>query len=151
MMAFLSSDEGKTWSDGLMLDERRNISYPDGDQTPSGTIYIIYDRDRMGEKEILCVRITEADILARKLISPGSELRILVNKATGKVEVANLSMNSNADGKPFQTSEPRAAFQAVRPEDKGTLFETGCQLFGNRNYILREAPDYLKGRHFLFS
>jgi len=41
LMAFLSTDDGQGWSGGLMLDERRNVSYPDGQQTPDGTIRII--------------------------------------------------------------------------------------------------------------
>jgi hypothetical protein len=41
--AHLSSDDGKTWGGGLMLDERLGVSYPDGQQTPDGLIRIIYD------------------------------------------------------------------------------------------------------------
>ncbi|MDO4575009.1 MAG: sialidase family protein [Planctomycetia bacterium] len=151
MMAFLSKDEGKTWEGGLMLDTRNHVSYPDGDQTPDGTIYIVYDFERQGAKEILCARITEADILAGKLVSPKSQLRILANKATGKMIVENLQMAPHTDGKPFQSSDPRAIFKAVRNGDRVELFETGRKLFGDRGYLLREAPDYLKGRHFLFS
>lgn len=82
LMAFLSKDDGKTWSEGLMIDPRGNVSYPDGDQTPDGTIYLIYDFERYGAKEIYVARITENDIIAGKIITPGSELQILANKAT---------------------------------------------------------------------
>ncbi|MDO4583239.1 MAG: sialidase family protein [Planctomycetia bacterium] len=84
LKAFLSDDDGKTWKGGLMLDERSGVSYPDGDQTPDGSIYIIYDFDRYNAKEILLAHITEADILAGKIVSPQSQLRLIVNKATGK-------------------------------------------------------------------
>jgi hypothetical protein len=46
LMAFISTDDGKTWKGGLMLDERHLVSYPDGLQTPDGRIYIIYDHGR---------------------------------------------------------------------------------------------------------
>ena len=67
-----------------MLDERADVSYPDADEAGDGYIYITYDRDRVNEREILMARITEQDILEGNLISPGSALRMTVNKATGK-------------------------------------------------------------------
>lgn len=84
MTAFVSADDGQTWKGGLVLDERNGVSYPDAVQDRSGTIYIIHDRDRQGAKELLFHRITEADVLAGKLVSPGSDLKIIANKATGK-------------------------------------------------------------------
>ncbi|MFO7922693.1 MAG: sialidase family protein [Bacteroidales bacterium] len=63
-----------------MLDERDGISYPDGTQAPDGTIYISYDRERSKLGEILMACITEEDILAGKLISPGSKLKILISR-----------------------------------------------------------------------
>ena len=53
LTAFLSTDDGKTWSGGLLLDERNNVSYPDIAQAPNGDIYVHYDRDRGGAAEIL--------------------------------------------------------------------------------------------------
>lgn len=83
LMAFVSEDEGQTWNDGLMLDERTGISYPDGFQAPDGTICMIYDRNRATDSEILMARFTEEDILAGRFHSSGSRPRILVNKALG--------------------------------------------------------------------
>jgi len=80
LMAFLSADEGATWSGGLMLDEREDVSYPDGCQSEDGTIFIIYDRGRHTEKEILLVKFSEADVAAA--VSAGRVERRLVNKAT---------------------------------------------------------------------
>ena len=149
MMAFLSKDDGKSWQGGLMLDERNQVSYPDGDQTPDGTIYIIYDWERLGAKEILCAKITEEDILAGKTVNPKSRLKILVNKATASS--VRFVPNPNKNGKPFR-SGPQATFEPVnKDEGKVSLFESGCKLFGNRNYTLLETPDYLKGKHFIFS
>ncbi|MCF0234820.1 MAG: exo-alpha-sialidase [Thermoguttaceae bacterium] len=85
MTAFLSYDDGATWSDGLVLDERENVSYPDGGQASDGTIFIVYDFERYGAREIYCARITEADVAAGKVVSEKAKLKILVNKATGSV------------------------------------------------------------------
>ena len=87
MTAFISTDEGRSWKGGLLLDERPT-SYPDGAQSADGTIYVIYDMGRRKEKEILMSRINEEDILAGKLVSEGSKLRIIVNKATGVIPEA---------------------------------------------------------------
>ncbi len=85
--AFLSDDEGQTWSAGLELEPRdRRCSYPDGFQSDDGRIFIVYDHERTAAKEILLARFTEADILAGRLAMPDSRLRILVNKATGAPE-----------------------------------------------------------------
>jgi hypothetical protein len=80
LKAFLSEDDGKTWTGGLMLDERNGVSYPDGFQAPDGTLYISYDRNRSTDGEILMARFTETDILAGKLTSPQSKLQLLISK-----------------------------------------------------------------------
>ena len=90
MMAFLSKDDGQTWQGGLLLDERNGVSYPDGFQSPDGVIHIVHDRGRASEREILMHRFTEADILAGKLITPGSEIKMMVSKATGPVITGRL-------------------------------------------------------------
>jgi hypothetical protein len=81
LMACISYDEGKTWGKGLMLDERENVTYPDGFQAPDGDIYIIYDRERAKEREILLARFTEADVKAGALKSPQSATKQMVSKA----------------------------------------------------------------------
>ena len=63
MMAFLSKDDGLTWSRGLLLDEGGEVSYPDGQQTKDGRIYIIYDDNRYSDQLIRTTNFTEADIL----------------------------------------------------------------------------------------
>jgi len=86
LTAWLSEDEGKTWKGGLMLDERKGISYPDGFQAPDGTIYISYDRNRATDGEILLARFTEQDVLAGRLVSPGSAFRMLISRPLKKRE-----------------------------------------------------------------
>jgi hypothetical protein len=80
LSAWLSDDDGKTWSGGLILDDRKWVSYPDGFQAPDGTIYISYDRNRSTDGEVLMARFTEEDILARKLVGPKSKLQLLISR-----------------------------------------------------------------------
>jgi len=78
LMAFISKDDGKTWSEGVLLDERLGVSYPDGQQTSDGRIYIIYDFDRTGRQNILLTSFTEEDLLDEK--SDESILKIFRNR-----------------------------------------------------------------------
>ncbi|MBQ7335379.1 MAG: exo-alpha-sialidase [Clostridia bacterium] len=72
MTLYLSEDEGATWKYQCCIDARSKISYPDvdfyGDQ-----IYLTYDRERTGAKEILFTALTEEDIVAGRI----PELRIV--------------------------------------------------------------------------
>lgn len=81
LTAFLSVDDGATWSAGFLLDERENVSYPDAVETADGRIYAIYDRSRTGEKEILMAVFLEEDVRAGHAVSPDTRLKILVNRA----------------------------------------------------------------------
>src|SRR5690606_19977626 len=84
LMAFISKDDGQTWSNGLLIDQRPTVSYPDGHQTDDGTIYLTYDYNRTGEQHVYLTSFSEDDILSanmdesiirvfnnRKLISDG--------------------------------------------------------------------------------
>lgn len=62
ILASLSSDEGKTWSKGLFLDEREKVSYPDATLAPDGTIYSVHDRDREGVGEIILSTFCKDDL-----------------------------------------------------------------------------------------
>jgi hypothetical protein len=57
---------------------------PCGDQTKDGTIWLTYDLGRYGAdaREIVVARIQEADVLAGKVVSPDSRLKICANKLT---------------------------------------------------------------------
>lgn len=69
MSAWLSDDDGKTWAHKCCLDDRDDISYPDADFY-GGEIYLIYDRERCGAREILFARFTEDDIVRGADIRP---------------------------------------------------------------------------------
>lgn len=78
MKAFLSDNDGKTWGKGLLIDDRSEVSYPDGFQAPDGSIHILYDWNRHTDAEILHVKFTEADFA----VQPAPKLtKVLVNKA----------------------------------------------------------------------
>ncbi|MGV8093550.1 MAG: sialidase family protein [Mangrovibacterium sp.] len=75
--AWLSEDDGQTWKGGLIIDDREKVTYPDGFQAPDGTIYVSYDHNR-GPGEITLAKFTEEDILAGKIVSPQSKLKIAI-------------------------------------------------------------------------
>jgi predicted neuraminidase len=83
LTAYLSDDDGKTWRGGLVIDERKGVSYPDGVQSADGTIYIIYDYSRHAEKQILMATFAEEDVLGGAFASDEARARVLVNEATG--------------------------------------------------------------------
>ena len=78
MTAALSEDDGKTWPYRLVLDERKEVSYPDAVEA-DGFIYAIYDRNRYKEQEIFMAKFTEEDILAGKIVNAGSRLQVMVD------------------------------------------------------------------------
>ena len=81
MTAFLSSDDGLTWPNSLLIDQRDHVSYPDGVEDERGNIYVIYDRERYGAREILMAKFTEMDILTGRIIDSNSRLRQIVHTA----------------------------------------------------------------------
>ncbi len=95
LTAFLSDDDGATWPHRLLLDERTNVSYPDAIETTEGEILTIYDRNRLGEGEILLQAFTEEDVLRNR--APGhasGRLRVIsrvprVNLGSGKAVFEN--------------------------------------------------------------
>ncbi len=80
MTALLSEDEGQSWPYMLLLDERSQVSYPDAVEYTDGRIAIVYDRERLGAKEILLAQIKEEDIIAGRIVSPESRLKHIMNK-----------------------------------------------------------------------
>jgi hypothetical protein len=84
LVARLSDDEGQTWQGGLTIDARQGVSYPDGVQSPEGTIYLVYDYARQAEKMILMATLTETDILLGEWTSDRAHRRVLVNQAKGE-------------------------------------------------------------------
>lgn len=84
LSAWLSDDNGLSWEGGLVLDERKGISYPDGFQAPDGTIVISYDRNRATDGEILMARFTEEDVMAKAFQGSKSKAKMLISRPLGK-------------------------------------------------------------------
>ena len=105
LTARLSTDDGATWNDGLLLDERSNVSYPDGVQDKDGLIWITYDRDRQGAGEILLAKFREEDVAAGKGVSGAVALKQVVNHST------------EASGGPRTAEAGRAGRQSLTDEE----------------------------------
>ena len=84
MTAQISTDDGATWNEGLLLDERGGVSYPDGVQDKDGLIWIVYDRDRYGAAEILMAKFREEDVLAGKDVSGVTRVKQVINRLRDK-------------------------------------------------------------------
>ena len=88
LTAKISTDDGRTWNEGLLLDERKGISYPDGVQDKDGNIWIIYDRDRQGNYDtdnigygnILMAKFREEDAAQGKNVSGAVILRQMIDR-----------------------------------------------------------------------
>ena len=152
LTAFLSDDDGKTWNGGLLLDERHGVSYPDGVQAPDGTIRIIYDFNRVTDKQILMARFTEEDVLQKRLVSAAGRLRMPINQATGvntaeKSPTAKVDRAANADGAPLLAG-PAAGIEISAGATSDTL-SVGVKLFADRKYTAAEVPAALQGLQFI--
>ncbi|WP_162006792.1 sialidase family protein [Roseimaritima sediminicola] len=82
MTAYLSDDDGKTFSHKLLLCDDGQISYPSTTLGKDGSIYIVYDQGRgvIGQHTIFLSKITEADIRAGEVVSEGSFLNTVVSR-----------------------------------------------------------------------
>jgi hypothetical protein len=83
LTAFLSEDGGRTWSSGLLLDERQNVSYPDIAQAPNGNVYVHYDRNRYTDAEILFARFREEDVKMGKFMSEAASPKNIIKSRHG--------------------------------------------------------------------
>jgi hypothetical protein len=82
LTAFLSDDDGRTWSKGLMIDERGGVSYPDGIEGQPGEIRLIYDYLRTRYGQILMTVVSEREV-ANGAFAPGARRAIVVNEVGG--------------------------------------------------------------------
>jgi len=134
MSAFLSTDEGQTWGPGLLLDDRAEVSYPDGFQAPDGTIHILYDWNRHTDAEILLTKFKEEDFLRNPVpgANPFKAEKLLVNKAFSphlpKAIVPDTKWTAQAD------EDAKHDFQSI-PYDGVSPNKMVCDT------TLRELPD----------
>jgi hypothetical protein len=82
MTAYLSDDDGKTFSHRMLLCDEGQISYPSTTLSKDGSIYIVYDQGRgvIGQHTIFLSKVTEEDILAGKLVEDESFLNNIVSR-----------------------------------------------------------------------
>ncbi len=82
MTAYLSDDDGKTFTHRMLLCDEGQISYPSATLSKDGSIYIVYDQGRgvIGQHTIFLSKITEEDILAGKLVIGESFLNNIVSR-----------------------------------------------------------------------
>ena len=82
MTAYLSDDDGKTFTHKMLLCDEGQISYPSATLSKDGTIYIVYDQGRgvIGQHTIFLSKVTEEDILAGKLVKGESFLNNIVSR-----------------------------------------------------------------------
>ena len=71
MTAFVSDDDGETWTGGLLL-KKGSCAYPDGCQAPDGTIYVTFDDDRFGTQSLYLRKFTEDDVRRGRLAGSGA-------------------------------------------------------------------------------
>jgi hypothetical protein len=81
LTAYLSDDDGRSCRSGFELDERAGVAYPDGVQAEDGTIYVIYDRNRTTDQEILLATFTEDDIRQGSCVTAGCRRKVRVTGA----------------------------------------------------------------------
>ena len=78
LRAFISDDDGNSWLGGLMLDERNDVTYPDGVQAKDGTIYLVYDYHRTPKGIIYMATFREEDVRAAKHVTDKVRLRVVI-------------------------------------------------------------------------
>ncbi|MDO5552513.1 MAG: sialidase family protein [Planctomycetia bacterium] len=148
MTAYISSDDGESWTDGFVIDEREGISYPDVFQHPDGRIFISYDRNRTTDAEILLAVVTEDDLVAGKNVSGKIRLRQVINRAKANENILYRRRNEATTAATIQEPLPDNDHKAVRTfqgipsmtvAPKGTVWVTwytGGNDEGADNYVL---------------
>ena len=148
--ARLSADDGKNWNEGLLLDERGGVSYPDGVQADDGLIWIVYDRDRQGAGEILLATFREVDVAAGRNASGAVRLKRIVNRLN---KPAPLPAATNGKILPPDWNPKQAADVVLRgltnvsgPQVKGA-HDSDFVIVGDRAYVVSITNDVQPGEN----
>ena len=107
MAVLLSHDEGRSYDEVLMLDERSSVAYPDAFVDGDGKVYAVYDRERYGDKEIQLAVFRKEDIIAGGCVTPGARIKGVVCKSYGA--------RRTAEEKQAGTLWPRKYCDPLRP------------------------------------
>ncbi|MBT4816526.1 MAG: exo-alpha-sialidase [Lentisphaerae bacterium] len=151
LTAQLSTDDGATWNDGLVLDERGGpdfpngvpggVSYPDGVQDQDGLIWITYDRDRNGLGEILLAKFREEDVLAGKSVSGAVTLKQIVSTLDRPP-----LLPANWDPALAGDAVMQRLVKVTAPQVKGA-HDAEFVCMGDRAYVVSEANDLMAGEN----
>ncbi|WP_395743947.1 sialidase family protein [Prosthecobacter sp.] len=139
LTAQLSTDDGKSWNEGLLLDERSGVSYPDGVQDRDGLIWITYDRDRQGAGEILLAQFREEDAASGKNTSGSVKL-----KQTISALPAPSIIPAKWDPALAGDTVMQRLVNTSAPQVKGA-HDAEFVCVGQRAYIVTEANDLKAG------
>ncbi len=141
LTTYISKDDGQTWSNGLLLDERNGVSYPDGQEHSNGTIHIVYDHSRTAAREILMAKFTEEDALSGDIASPGVSLRNVISKYsqfgfdTKKIFINEASINIIPQQK---DNEIRYTTDGSEPDQSSFLFTEPFIVYETTRLKLKE-------------
>lgn len=146
LTARLSADDGKTWNEGLLLDERSNVSYPDAVQDKDGTIWAVHDRDRGGDGEILLSTFREEDVAAGKDVSGKVRLQHTVSKLTRPLIHAKGAtlLLPGWDAKQAGDKVMAGLINTTAPQVKGA-HDAEFVIVKDKAYIVAEANDVQPG------
>ncbi len=146
LTAQLSIDDGHSWNNGLLLDERDSVSYPDGVQDKDGLIWLVHDRDRGGAAEILMSTFREEDVLAGHAVSGKVRLKQMVSRIDrSQAPLAHEHLLPDFwDPKQKADAILAKLVKVTAPEVKGA-HDAEMVLVGNKAYIVAEVNDLKAG------
>lgn len=99
--AYISENEGKTWKYKCLLDARPKTSYPDVAFAQDGTIYAIWDQDRIDKGNIVLATFTENDIKENTIL-PTEKLRTI--SSASEFSVASAEGEAMGNGVLFEAT-----------------------------------------------
>ena len=67
LTAYLSEDSNLCWEYSLEIDKRFGVSYPDLAENEAGELFLVYDRNRYTDKEIIIAKFKEEDIISSNI------------------------------------------------------------------------------------
>jgi hypothetical protein len=143
LTAQLSTDDGATWNDGLLLDERGGVSYPDGVQDRDGLIWITYDRDRNGAGEILLAKFREEDVATGKDVSGAVTLKQTIDKLSKPAQPPEL-LPADWDPKAAADKVMAGLIKVTAPQVKGA-HDAEFVCVGDRAYVVEHDNDVAPG------
>jgi len=139
LTAQLSTDDGATWNDGLLLDERGGVSYPDGVQDRDGLIWITYDRDRNGAGEILLAKFREEDVATGKDVSGAVTLKQPIDTLSKPAQPPEL-LPADWDPKAAADKVMAGLIKVTAPQVKGA-HDAEFVCVGDRAYVVEHDND----------